>query len=512
LQRFIVLTFITSQFFLPTSAMATSGDLDPTYGSGGKVTTNFFDSDFIRDAAVQLDGKIVVVGTLQNPASQPIIARYRLNGSLDPSFGLNGKVILSLVFTPYSVVIQPNGKIVAGGWLDGSFGLIRLNPEGSLDSTFGSGGVATIRFLPGATDDRIHDIALQPDGRIVAAGELDSGKWFALARFNGDGSPDATFGDGARVRPGMGPGFERANAVTIQTDLKIVAFGVVANGSTNLDFAMARFKPSGQLDETFGNGGRVFTDFDNGLDTAASGVLQPDGKIVTGGYTNQILEMGVEKSQFALARYDINGNPDSNFDSDGKVITAFFGNVGLSSLVLQPDGQIVAAGSGFANPSGGRDFILTRYNSTGTLDNTFGNLGTLITDFGGEDSVSTVVLQPDNKIVAAGAYSNFSDGRGDFALARYFTAPTNSPVLQTEPSSIRAIALDSVTLVRDSFSVTTEHNFSADHQTRIILFATNLTLSAVRTFLLSPYKHRMPAARFTHCLSNTSARYRVSNG
>jgi uncharacterized delta-60 repeat protein len=482
-QRYFVLTCVGwLLFFLPGSVRATSGDLDPTYGNGGKVTTNFFDSDIIRDVAVQLDGKIVVVGTVQNTSQQPIIARYKLNGSLDPAFGSNGKVFASASFFPQAVVIQPDGRIIAAGSVQGSFGLMRFNRDGSLDSTFGAAGVASIRFLPGASSDLIFDVALQPDGKIVAAGDVDSGQWFALARFNPDGSPEATFGDGGRVRPGMGPGFERANGVAIQNDLKIVAVGEAFNGATQTDFALARFKPNGELDETFGNGGRAFTNFNNLDDGATCVVLQPDGKILAGGNTHQPFGTNSDKLHFGLARYEANGNLDFSFEGDGKVITGFFGSAAIGGIVLQPDGRIVAAGSAFANPAGGRDFVLVRYNSDGAVDNSFGNLGTVITDFGGEDFADAVVLQPDNKIVVAGEYFNFSDGRGDFALARYFVAPTNSPVLQTEPSSNHAIAFDSVTFVRDPFAVTNDHNFSADHQSRILIIATNLTLSSGENF------------------------------
>jgi uncharacterized delta-60 repeat protein len=400
-----------------------------------------------------------------------------LDGKLDPTFGLNGSVFpLNLTLTPYAVVIQPDGRIVVGGWILRSFGVVRFNHDGSLDSTFGNNGVVTIRFVPGATDDRIFELALQSDGKIVAAGEVDTAKWFALARFNPDGSLDTSFGDGGKVMPGMSPGLERAQAVAIQSDSKIVAVGEVDDSPT-IAFAIARFNSNGELDPTFGTGGRVFTDF-GGLATGTSMAIQPDGQILAGGFTRN---GGNPNQQFALARYQTDGTLDPTFDSDGKVITGFSGNAICFGMVLQSDGRIVAAG-GLTNPAGGKDFVLTRYNSNGALDNTFGNLGTVITDFGGSDFAFTVVLQPDDKIVAAGQYTNFSDGSGDFALARYLTTPTNSPVLQTEANSTQAVALDSVTLVRDPFPVTSDYNFSADHQTRIILLATNLTLSSGEIF------------------------------
>jgi uncharacterized delta-60 repeat protein len=270
----------------------------------------------------------------------------------------------------------------------------------------------------------------------------------------------------------MSSGHERATAVAIQSDSKIVAVGE-ADFSATIAFAIARFKPNGELDPTFGTGGRVFTTFNSLASSGTSIAIQPDAKILAGGFTGG-------NQRFALARYQTDGTLDPTFDGDGKVTTAFSGNAMCLAMVLQSDGRIVAAG-GLTNPAGGRDFVLTRYNSNGALDNTFGNLGTVITDFGGADFAFTVVLQPDDKIIAAGQYTNFSDGSGDFALARYLTTPTNSPVLQTDANSTVAVAVDSVNLLRDPFSVTTEHNFSADHQTRVILLATNLTLSSQET-------------------------------
>jgi uncharacterized delta-60 repeat protein len=192
--------------------------------------------------------------------------------------------------------------------------------------------------------------------------------------------------------------------------------------------------------------------------------------------------MGADK--FGLARYNADGSLDNTFGNGGKVVTTFFGRTDTATaLALQPDGKIVVSGS--ATFSGGdgtsgaiRRFALARYNVVdGSLDASFGDQGKVTTHFGGDSMATCLALQPDGKLVVSG-----SADLVDFALARYLTAPTNSPVLQTEANSTQAVALDSVTFVRDPFSVTTEQNFSADHQTRIILLATNLTLSSGENF------------------------------
>lgn len=475
-QRLFVLTLICGLplFLMPGSVQAAAGDLDPTYGNGGKVTTPT--SFFISDAAVQTDGKIIAVGDF--------VARYKLNGSLDPTFGSGGRVFLSSGFYANAVVIQPDGKIIAAGrivsvhgpYFQGTFALMRLNRNGSLDTTFGAGGLATIRFLPDSWD-RINDVALQPDGKIVVAGAVDFDNWFALARFKSDGSPDTSFGDQGRVRTGMGAGEERAEAVAIQADLKIVVAGGAAESPDSFgvdNFALARYKSNGQLDETFGNGGTVSTDFNGSYDSALSVVVQSDGNIVAAGYA-----YSGTKQHFALARYDENGSLDPTFENNGKVLTSFSGSAGINKILLQSDGRIVAAGNGVAGADPDafpNDFIVARYNLNGSLDDSFGNQGTVVTDFGGDNRASTIVLQPDGKVVVGGHRST------DAALARYIMAATNSPVLQTESDSSRALAFDSVTLVRDPFTVTTELNFSADHRTRVLLFATNLTLLSGESF------------------------------
>ncbi|HYU99854.1 MAG TPA: hypothetical protein VE977_13580 [Pyrinomonadaceae bacterium] len=470
---FLILTCCFPVLWLTNSAMAAAGDLDPSFGSGGLVTTDLLNTlEVIRKVAVQTDGKLVAVG---NSGSNDVLVRYKLNGSLDPTFGSGGKVIGLRGVRPATVVIQPNGKIIAGGAAaGGDFGLVRFNKDGSIDASFGNAGLATTDFF--GTPDQVWDLVLQPDGKIVAVGDADSANWLALARFNSDGNLDTSFGDSGRLTPGVAPGIEQGLAIAIQPDLSIVAAGQAYNGAvTRGDFAIVRLDRNGQLDESFGNDGRVLTDFDNGYDGANAITIQPDGKILAAG-------MGADK--FGLARYNTDGSLDNTFGNGGKVVTTFFGRTDTATaLALQPDGKIVVSGS--ATFSGGdgtsgaiRRFALARYNVVdGSLDASFGDQGKVTTDFSGDSMATCLTLQPDGKLVVSG-----SANLVDFALARYLTTPTNSPVLQTEANSTQAVALDSVTFVRDPFSVTTEQNFSADHQTRIILLATNLTISSGENF------------------------------
>jgi uncharacterized delta-60 repeat protein len=329
------------------------------------VTTDFAGgSDLAFGVALQPDGKIVAAGTATRGAtiiSDFALARYNPDGSLDATFGSAGKVTTDFggdSDRAQSVALQPDGKIVAAGTTStpgvsgADFALARYNPDGSLDATFGSAGKVTTDFGGGA-----EAVALQPDGKIVAAGSASPGATifsdFALARYNPDGSLDATFGSGGKVTTEFTANFDQANTVALQPNGKIVAAGRTGAGTSH-DFALARYNPDGSLDATFGSGGKVTTDFTGGSDQAFGVALQPNGKIVAAGtaHTGTILE-------FALVRYKKHGGLDPSFGSGGKVTTDFTGSNDLAfGVTLQPDRKIVAVGdAGTVNS----DFALARY-------------------------------------------------------------------------------------------------------------------------------------------------------
>src|SRR6266576_4089512 len=210
----IILAFVVSG----RTVQAVDGDLDPTFGTDGKVLTDFDHStDIAHAVAIQADGKLVVVGTTyqDNDFSNEdfAVARYNPDGTLDKTFGVGGKVqtdfpVLAAVAS--SVVIQPDGKIVVAGGafplftFAGDFKVVRYNSNGSLDTSFGNGGIVTTTFPEGSY---AFDVALQADGKILAAGTVFvdfnpgdiSDTDFALARYNSDGSLDTTFGNSGMV-------------------------------------------------------------------------------------------------------------------------------------------------------------------------------------------------------------------------------------------------------------------------------------------------------------------------
>ncbi len=302
-------------------------------------------------------------------------------GDLDPTFGVGGKVTTDfggLNDGARALVQQPDGKLVAAGQAeagDFDFALARYLPDGSLDPTFGTGGMVTTDF---GTFPFAAALVQQADGKLVAGGPTDAGGCcdFALVRYLSDGSLDPTFGVGGKVTTDFG-GFEAAAALVQQPDGKLVAAGLSTAGSAPAtDFALARYLPDGSLDPTFGVGGKVTTDFEGG--GASALVLQPDGKLVAAG--NSRLTGLV--SDFALARYLSDGSLDPTFGVGGKVTTDFGGFDRIAALILQSDGKLVAGGNS-GSGSGLPSFALVRYLPDGSLDPTFGVGGKVTTDFEG---------------------------------------------------------------------------------------------------------------------------------
>lgn len=420
------------------TAHAADGDLDPTFGSAGQVTTDFNQStDIAYAVALQTDGKIVVAGTTykNNDYSSEdfAIARYNANGTLDTTFGVNGKVTTDfpgLAAVASAVVVQPDGKIlVAGGAFPlftfaGDFKLVRYNPNGSLDTTFGSGGIVTTSFQ--GQGSYAFSLALQSDGKIIAAGTAfvsfssddSSNTDFALARYNADGTPDTTFGSSGEVTTDFDGFNDDAFSVLVQPDGKIVAVGSAKNPTNYYDFALARYLADGTIDTTFGSAGKMRTDFgDHNFDQARSAVLQPDGKIVAAGFA--ISQNGLAWN-FAVARYGSDGALDPAFSSDGMTqIDSGSCCQSAKRVLLQSDGKIIVVGYPDTESSDS-DFLLARLDANGSLDATFGSGGLVRTSFGDlNGGANGAALQPDGKIVAVGFQATFSNKWAEFALARY---------------------------------------------------------------------------------------------
>ncbi len=342
------------------------------------------------------------------------VRRLMATGYLDNTFDGDGRLVRPDAATGVAVVVQADGKIVTAGSADGpggsDFFLARYNPDGSPDASFGAGG--TVRTDFAARSDATASLALLPGGKIIAVGS--SGRQFAAARYNADGSLDASFapggddGDG-RVSFGFGGITAAALDVAVQSDGRVVLSGGASPSIGASTFALARLNPDGTFDAGFGNGGRVTTG--GGL-TAAYGVaIGPGGKIVAGGTA----EGGEGDSGIAVYRPD--GSPDPNFGPEGDgVLLGAFDAAGdydeIADVAVEPDGSILAAGN--IATSG---FRVVRFTPDGFLYHKF-ELPELYS--GGNGAFAkAVATQADGKIVAAGYTTDDQDRPENFAVVRF---------------------------------------------------------------------------------------------
>jgi uncharacterized delta-60 repeat protein len=339
------------------------GLLDNTFGSGGKVLTDFGGTtDLASAVAVQPDGKIVVAGqkSVDGSGFDIVLARYTPAGALDPTFGSGGKVVTDFGGDESitGLALQPDGGIVVAGaggdFFFPEFTVVRFTAAGAPDTTFGNGGRATA-FSGGGGAGAARSVMVQADGKIVAAGlagHFGANIDFAVVRFNQNGALDPTFGNQGAVTTDFGHLTDIPTAATLQPDGMILVAGYSApTNMTDAVWALARYTSAGTLDTSFGSDGKVLTDAGDGGDSITSVAVQPNGKIAIAGMTSP---------GFAVAKYNSNGSLDATFGFGGRVTTSFLGIAErASAVVIQPDAKIVAAGS--ALNSTNELFALARY-------------------------------------------------------------------------------------------------------------------------------------------------------
>jgi uncharacterized delta-60 repeat protein len=368
------------------------GALDASFGVGGKVTTDIAAIDEGKSIALQADGKILVAGSStssNNVASAFVVARYTANGSPDPTFGGAGRVTTSVSGyfneTPVGIVQLANGKIVVGGSSPDAFLLARYQADGSPDPSFGKGG-KVFQTFPQFVD--ASDMSVLADGTIVLVGSNRYDHDFMVARFNADGSLDASFGTAGAVytrfdmdgagNPYMSYGrTDTAGAVAIDASGRVVVAG---SSEMNMGqgyvgrVAVARYLSNGALDTSFSARGFALTEFPATLSLHVDihdVLMQADGKILAVGNSNQ--KGGSVSFSTILIRYNPDGTLDRQFGAGGFVIpgSAWSTNSTLGYGVhVLPDGKILVGGSGFNGTN--MDFALTRYNSDGSVDASFG--------------------------------------------------------------------------------------------------------------------------------------------
>ena len=437
---------------LTVAALAAPGKLDPGFGNGGVVVTATAPDaggDFQNGLVIQRDGRILVGGESDLGAAagglQWRISRYTRSGGLDSTFGAGGTVTTSISSAGgddehvWALALQPDGKVVAAGeavTATGGFdvALARLNPDGTLDTSFGTGGKVTTAIGPGTRRDNAFQVGVVDHGKIVVAGFAEmgpgaGGRNFMLARYNPDGTLDGGFGTGGIVITRVAPGDNRdnvdTNGMVIDPAGRIVVAGAanMGPGAGGFNFALARYNSDGSLDSSFGGDGVATTAMASGdnIDVISGVAIDENGKIVAGG----VADTGGFIFDRALVRYDPDGSLDTSFGTGGKVTT----NVGPGNtdddsedLVIQPSGKILVGGGTAATALlTDSDFLVARYNPDGTLDDSFGSGGFVTTPTApgnADDEIFDIALQSDAKLVVSGECDQPATGR-DVCVARY---------------------------------------------------------------------------------------------
>ena len=414
---------------LPLAIFAAPGDLDLSFGTNGfsfnTLGVSMNGGPNGNGTAIQPDGKLLIAGdrfvTIGKPQRRALLARYNSDGTLDTTFGGGGVIFHSNTYTLNSVAVQPDGKIIAGGigpstTFSSAFYIFRYNADGTSDTTFNNSGV---NFTAIGSNAVLKSVLLQPDGKIAAAGFscltvsqcFSNGESFAVVRYNVNGSLDSSFDGDGIVTTNFENSLALASEIILQPDGKIVAAGTVTGAVKS--FALARYNADGSLDTTFGNGGRVVTSTGNENAFLNSVALQSDGRIVVAGYSRP-----TSNYDFTVARYTSSGTLDSSFGTNGIVTTDFNSGYDIASKVLiQRNGKIVAVGSSYETATA--NISLARYNADGTPDANFGQAGKVFALTQQTSTrVTSALLQPDGKIVAAGD-SNSNNGSRFITLARF---------------------------------------------------------------------------------------------
>jgi uncharacterized delta-60 repeat protein len=367
-------------FFIATTIVqigfAQAGSLDPTFGGTGIVTTGFAVRGFAKAVEVTKDGTTYVAGSIASPSHTRdiLVMRYLSNGSLDTSFGGTGYVITNLGdrSVAYSLAVQNDGKILVAGSIASVDSLVvRYNPNGTLDSTFGIGGVNRIDF---GNYDGANSVVVAPDGSIYVGGYTATSATsdIYVAKLNANGWFDPYFGWGGYIVTSISVD-DYLGKLTLQSDGKIVATGRQSEGLATKMF-IVRYGSFGFLDPTFDGDG--IATYRNAKESIGDDVkVQNDGKIVVSG----LIYNGIG-DYLSLFRYNPDGSLDSTFGTGGATRLTTTGTGNPTALEIQSDGKIVVAGT--ANIAGSRDFITARFLANGSLDTGFAGRGYTTFDLG----------------------------------------------------------------------------------------------------------------------------------
>jgi uncharacterized delta-60 repeat protein len=407
----------------------TPGSVDTSFGGGPAVTPVANSEDYAHAVAVQPDGKVVTAGTTAISTGTVVaLTRHLRDGGLDPSFGTGGKVITQVGArgdSARAVTVQADGKIVVAGWTDATgtdsnFLVLRYRGDGTLDPDFADGGRFVLPIGAGNGTDRAFAVAVQDDGRIVVGGTTltgtsTTGQDFALVRLLADGQLDTGFGQGGKVVTPM----QTHSGGDVVYALALPVIGgqqrILAVGGEG-DFMAARYLPNGTLDTAFGAGGKVVGMFRSNIGAARSVALLPGGRMVlAGGVLND----------FAAAQLTQEGALDPTFGQGGLVTVAVSAQNwdNATAVARQADGKLLLGGWSYRANSSAGDFVALRLLPGGALDTMFGEDGIAIRPVAAgtrNDSARGMVLQADDRIPTVRAIlgGEVSVNNNDFGLLR----------------------------------------------------------------------------------------------
>ncbi len=407
------LLFLFSAILISISAFAQPGSLDNNFDADGLKMIDLSGSDLGYDIAVQDDGMILICGTTTaNPTLDIVVIRLQPDGSFDNSFGISGIATINFndgLDNVRALAIQSDGKIVIVGSTGNDAAIARLNVDGSLDNTFSFDGMLTLPI--GTSVDNGNNVVIMPDGKIVVVGGAWEGSGFnvAVVRLNPDGSLDNTFSFDGMLTTDINGSSDAAFDVYVDATGKVTIGGYTNDIITKP--LLLRYNSDGTLDNSFGSNGEVVVDLGSeagsflGIAVIGSGEILAAGKIGSG-----------DQSEFLIARFLPDGSLDNSFSFDGLAGSDVFGDEDQAfDLLVQPDGKILSCGYA-SNPD--RNMALLRLNEDGTPDSGFGTNGIVTNHPTSFDHLSAIALQPDGKIVATGSAGS---PERDIVVARYIS-------------------------------------------------------------------------------------------
>ncbi len=398
----LVLSLLLLGAFGAAHAHAAAGDLDRSFGKGGKALRDVGGSDHVADVVTQSDRKVLAVVQLERGGDPAVaVMRLRRNGRLDRRFGDDGVAVVNLAGNEYAggIALQPNGRIVVSftllpGAADSAFGIARFKPNGNPDRSFDRDGVQTTGFGTGISDATAHDVALTSDGDIVAAGLVYAGDVrgydFAVARFDSDGDLDSGFSGDGRQATDFNEDWDRAWGVAVDSEDRILVVGSADELGDVDPLAVARYDTDGELDSSFSDDGLLVS------------MLAPEGRAVVALPDDRIAVAGTVSGDYLVARFAEDGTPDTSFSGDGAETVDFVDGADQATSLALAGQKLVVAGIA-RTAVRGRDFGVARLTATGQLDRSFSDDGRRAIDLAkGEDTALGIAVDRTGDVVVGG--------------------------------------------------------------------------------------------------------------